>query len=73
MPFMPSASFTTLSIKPTTLRRLRAYKMDGKSYDEVLNQFMDEWPTREFIEEHLRAVREEPRIPLDKARGKFKA
>jgi hypothetical protein len=69
---MPSASFTTLSLKPSTLRRLRSYKVGGKSYDEVLNEFMDEIPTRQFIEEHLRALKEEPRLPLDRARGTFK-
>lgn len=72
MPFMPSASFTTLSLKPKTLRRLRAYKVAGMTYDDVLNDLMDEQPTAEFWKEHERRLREEPDIPWDEAKKALK-
>lgn len=65
MPFMPSAAFTSLSLKPSTLRRLRAYKVAGMSYDDVLNDLMDEQPTAAFWKEHERRLREEDRIPWE--------
>ena len=68
MPFMPSASFTTLSLKPSTLRRLRSYKVDGMTYDDVLNDLMDEHPTAEFWKEHERRLREEDSIPWEQVK-----
>ena len=37
-------SFTTVPVKPETLSRLRRYKTGGASYDEVLNDLMDDHP-----------------------------
>ena len=65
LPFMPSVSFTTLSLKPSTLRRLRSYKVAGMTYDDVLNDLMDEQPTAEFWKEHERRLREEDSIPWE--------
>lgn len=71
MGFMPGASFTSLSLKPETLRRLRSYKVGGKTYDDVLNAFMDETPTAAFWKEMDRQMKEEPRLLWNKAKGKF--
>ena len=71
MPFMPSSSFTTLSVKPSTLRRLRAYKVAGMTYDDVLNEFMDERPTAAFWKEHERRLRDEGDLPWNPARKRF--
>jgi len=72
MPFMPGSGFTTLSIKPSTLRRLRAYKVAGMSYDDVLNELMEERPTEAFWREHARRLKEES-IPWDKAWAQVQA
>jgi hypothetical protein len=72
MPFMPGPSFTSLSVKPSTLRRLRAYKVAGMSYDDVLNDLMDEQPTEAFWKEHARRLQEES-IPWDKVKAELRA
>jgi hypothetical protein len=59
---------TTVPVKPETLRRLRAYKMGGATYDEVLNDLMDDAPPVAFIREHLRRLREEPDVPWREVR-----
>jgi len=41
---MRIVSFTTVPVKPETLSRLRRYKTGGASYDEVLNDLMDDHP-----------------------------
>ena len=51
---------TTIPVKPQTLARLRAYKVGGSTYDDVLNDLMDERPPMGFIREHLRRLKEEP-------------
>lgn len=60
---MDIMSFTTVPVKPETLRRLRSYKTGGKSFDEVLNDLMDEFPPENWIKEHLRRLREEESVP----------
>ena len=64
-------TFTTVPVKPETLRRLRDYKVGGKTYDDVLNEFMDETPTAEFIQWHLDQVKNAPRIPWNPKTGRF--
>jgi hypothetical protein len=50
---------TTIPVKPDTLARLRAYKIGGSTYDDVLNDLMDDRPPEGFIREHLRRLKEE--------------
>jgi len=57
---MPIAMATTKTpVKPETLARLRAYKLGGSTYDDVLNDLMDNRPPAGFIREHLRRLKEE--------------
>jgi threonine dehydratase len=64
-------TFTSVPVKPETLRRLRSYKVGGKTYDDVLNDFMDETPTAEFWKEMDRRMKEEPRLVWDSKKRKF--
>ena len=50
---------TTIPVKPETLTRLRAYKVGGSTYDDVLNDLMDGRPPAGFIREHLTRLKEE--------------
>jgi hypothetical protein len=50
---------TTIPVKKETLARLRSYKVGGATYDDVLNDFMDDRPPAGFIREHLRRLKEE--------------
>jgi len=63
---------TTVPVKPETLRRLRAYKVGGTTYDDVLNDLMDDTPPGAFIREHLRRLREEPDIPWREVRKRLR-
>ncbi len=60
---MESSAVTTLSVRPSTLRRLRVYKTGGKSYDVVLNELMDEVAPEEFVREMYRGLATEDRVP----------
>ena len=63
---------TTVPVKPQTLRRLRSYKIGGTTYDEVLNDLMDDNPPGPFVREHLRRLREEPDIPWGEVRKRLR-
>ncbi len=52
-------STTTIPVKQETLARLRSYKVGGATYDDVLNDLMDDQPPAGFIREHLRRMKEE--------------
>ncbi len=63
---------TTVPVKGETLRRLRGYKTGGASFDDVLNEMMDEIPPATFVQEHLRRLREEERVSWDSVRIRLK-
>ncbi len=46
-------------MKQETLARLRSYKVGGATYDDVLNDLMDDQPPAGFVPEHLRRLKEE--------------
>ncbi len=52
-------STTTIPVKQETLARLRSHKIGGATYDDVLNDLMDDQPPAGFIREHLRRLKEE--------------
>ena len=41
----------TIPLQPRTWERLRAYKMGGATYDEVLNDLMDAVPLEDIAEQ----------------------
>jgi hypothetical protein len=67
-----ASTLTTVPVKGDTLRRLRSYKTGGASYDEVLNEMMDEIPPESFVKEHLRRLREEDTVSWDSVRSRLK-
>ena len=62
-------AFTSLPVKPETLRRIKAYKVMGKTYDDLLNEWMDEVPPADFLREHARRLEEES-ISWDELKAK---
>ena len=62
----------SVPVKAETLRRLRSYKVGGTTYDEVLNDLMDDNPPVAFIREHLRRLHEEPDIPWHQVRKRLR-
>jgi hypothetical protein len=63
--------FTSVPVKPETLQRLKQYKVAGKTYDDVLNDFMDETPTEEFLAWHLNQVKTQPHLRWDPKKEDF--
>ena len=59
MILMAAMATTTIPVKPETLSRLRSYKIGDATYDDVLNDLMDDQPPEGFIREHLRRLKEE--------------
>jgi predicted CopG family antitoxin len=53
---------TTITVPSSVARRLRLYKTGGRTFAEVLEEFMDAVPPREFLEW---AQRELTRTPVD--------
>jgi len=64
-------TFTSVPVKPETLRRLRSYKVGGKTYDDVLNEFMDETPASEFWAEMERQMKA-PTVPWEQVKRRLK-
>lgn len=72
MTLMRLMTFTSVPVKPETLARLKAYKTGGASYDDVLNELLDEHPPEAFLREHLRRLAEESRADWTTVKGRLK-
>jgi predicted CopG family antitoxin len=61
-------SATTITVPVFVREALSKYKTRGKSYGDVILEFIEEYPTQEFLDEMDRRFREEPRISLSELR-----
>lgn len=50
---------TAIPVRPETLAHLRSCKVSGATYDDVLNDLMDDQPPQGFIREYRRRLEEE--------------
>lgn len=55
-----AADVRTITIGAQVLRRLRLYRAEGKTYAEILEDFMDAIPPRTFLQWAERDVRLAP-------------
>lgn len=62
--------FTTVPVRPSTLQALQAYRVGGKSYDEVIRDFMEANPPESFWKEVARRARE-PELTLAEVRQRL--
>lgn len=62
--------FTSVPVKASTLRALQAYRVGGKSYDAVMQDFMEGSPPEGFWKEVARRARE-PALTLAEVRRKL--
>ncbi|MDG6913082.1 MAG: hypothetical protein JRN35_08405 [Nitrososphaerota archaeon] len=53
---------TTITIPSEVLRRLKLYKTGGRTYSEVLEEFMDAVPPKAFLEWAEREL-QKPTVP----------
>ena len=60
--------YTTIPVRKETLDRLKGYKIDGASYDDLINDLLEVHPPEEFLLEHLKRLRGEKRRPWDEVR-----
>jgi hypothetical protein len=61
-------SATTITVPVFVRQALSKYKTQGKSCGDVILEFIEEYPTKEFLDEMDRRFREEPRISLSELR-----
>jgi hypothetical protein len=62
--------FTTVPVKASTLHALQAYRVGGKSYDDVIRDFIEASPPSSFWKEIERRSRE-PELTLAEVRRKL--
>ncbi|MHB8603976.1 MAG: DUF7557 family protein [Thermoplasmatota archaeon] len=62
----------SIRLSATTARRLLEYRESRESYDEILNELMDEVPPREFLAWHRRELRTRPRSTLAEVKSRLK-
>jgi hypothetical protein len=43
------STYTTISLRPETVRALQLYKRGGKTWDDVVQEFMDHFAPEEFL------------------------
>ncbi|MGQ0535274.1 MAG: hypothetical protein ACT4PT_04300 [Methanobacteriota archaeon] len=68
-------AYRTVNLAPATYERLRAYKAGGKTFDDVLNDLMDNLPLErvheDVLREHRRRIRRMKRgeyVTLDRVK-----
>ena len=62
------AAPTTITVPTYVRRALQRYKKEGQSYSDVILEFIEEWPTEDFLKEMERRERDEPRLTLSELR-----
>jgi len=70
-------SYRTIPVRPSTWRRLMDYKMGEATFDDVLNELMDNVPIEVFskrlIEEHYQRLRTFEGRPWRKVKDELEA
>lgn len=65
-----SERYTSVPVKASTLHALQAYRVGGKSYDDVIQDFIDANPPESFWREvELRS--KEPELTLTEIRSRL--
>ncbi|MDE1821374.1 MAG: hypothetical protein KGJ23_13165 [Euryarchaeota archaeon] len=60
---MSATHYTTISLKPENAKALQLYKTGGKTWDDVVREFMDHVPPEEFLKWAAEELKR-PGIPL---------
>lgn len=64
-----TSRYTSVPVRATTLHALQAYRVGGKSYDEIILDFIEANPPASFWKEIERRSRQ-PDLSLDEVRRK---
>ena len=56
---------TTITVPTAVREALQRYKKPGQSYGDILLEFMEEFPPKEFLKEMDRRFRTERRYPME--------
>jgi hypothetical protein len=51
-------ALTSIAVHTSTLRLLQEYKIGGKTYEEVILGFIEQYPPQRFLEEMVRRAKE---------------
>lgn len=58
---MAKEPYHTIPVRRSTWERFRGYRMGGASYDDVLNDLMDQIPLDQYAAKYLAKQRDRPR------------
>jgi len=64
------SKYTSVPVRATTLHALQAYRIGGKSYDEIILDFIEANPPASFWKEIERRARS-PELSLDEVRRRL--
>ncbi len=65
--YSDSDPVTSIPIRSSTLKMLQYYKVGRKSWDEVINAFIEEFPPEAFLREMLKRAKHGPFVPAEEA------
>lgn len=66
------SALTTIALKPETKERLKRYRLETESYDELINRLLRETlPRRPPTFRELKEMREDEYVPLDEVLEKL--
>lgn len=63
---------TTITIPTHVRKALEQYREKGKTYGDVIRDFMEQIPSPAFLKEMTRREQEEPRIALEEFRRRHR-
>jgi hypothetical protein len=64
---------TSIQVHESTRRVLELYKKPGQTYEDVIEDFVDQFPPESFLKEMERRIRESPPLELVELRRRLAA
>ena len=66
-------ALTSIQVHESTRRVLELYKKPGQTYEEVIEDFVEQFPPESFLREMERRLRESPPLELVEVRRRLMA
>ncbi|MGP8078402.1 MAG: hypothetical protein ACLQD8_07530 [Thermoplasmata archaeon] len=68
-----SDTLTSIQVHESTRRVLQLYKKPGQTYENVIEEFVEQFPPESFLQEMERRLRESPPLELAEVRRRLAA
>ncbi|HTP54665.1 MAG TPA: hypothetical protein VML94_06900 [Thermoplasmata archaeon] len=66
-------ALTSIQVHESTRRVLELYKRPGQTYENVIEEFVEQFPPESFLKEMERRLRESPPLELTEVRRRLAA